>query len=98
MRNAIEPEIKLQTDAVPDPSAVRAGLAWSGDLAADLQVLAAMDLEKTSGMDSRLHAGGEVRIFRILSLRGGAEEGNLTAGEGLEWHGLGGDYQYEDNP
>ena len=40
LRNAIEPEIKLELDAVPDPSAMRAGLAWSGDLAKDVEVLA----------------------------------------------------------
>ncbi len=98
LRNAIEPEIKLLTDAVPDPSAIRAGLAWTGDLATDLEVLAAMDLEKTNGMDSRLHAGLEVRLMKILALRAGTADGSLTAGAGLDWRGLGADYQYEDNP
>ena len=98
LRNVIEPEIKLQTDAVPDPSAIRTGLAWSGGLTEGLGLLAAVDLEKTSGMDSRLHAGVEARILKVLALRIGAADGTMTAGAGLDWRGLGADYMYEDNP
>jgi tetratricopeptide (TPR) repeat protein len=98
LRNVIEPEIKLQLDAVPDPSALRAGLAWSGEVAKDVQVLGAMDYENTSGMEGRLHAGAEIRLFRILALRAGSAAGNMTAGAGLDYRGLGADYQYEENP
>ncbi len=98
LRNVLEPQIKLQTDAVPDPSAIRTGLAWSGDVSDGVRFLAAVDLEKTSGMDSRLHAGTEVRLFDTLALRAGTADGSLTAGAGLEWHGIGADYQFEDNP
>jgi tetratricopeptide (TPR) repeat protein len=67
-------------------------------LAKGLDFLLAADLEKTSGMDSRFHAGAEARIMEILALRVGSGAGNLTAGAGLDWRGLGADYQFEDNP
>jgi tetratricopeptide (TPR) repeat protein len=98
IRNAIEPTIKLDQDNVPDPTAIRAGLAWAGDLASGLQLRLATDLEQTRGMDSRWHLGAEARLHDILAVRVGSSAGDLTAGLGLSWQGLGADYQYEDNP
>ena len=97
-RNLIEPAIKLDQDNVPDPTALRTGLAWAHDLTAGIHLLAALDLEKTRDMDSRLHVGGEVGIHDVLALRLGAADGDFTAGLGLTWRSLGVDYQYEQNP
>ena len=52
VRNAIEPEIKLDQDGVPDPTALRGGLAWARGLATGFDVLAAVDVEKTRDMNS----------------------------------------------
>lgn len=97
VRNVIEPSIKLIQDNVPDPTAWRAGLAWDSKLSADIALIAAVDVEKTRDMDSRLHAGLEGRILDALALRVGTSDDKLTAGLGLSWRGLGVDYQYEDN-
>ena len=97
VRNAVEPKIKLDQDEVPDPTALRAGLAWTQDLAQQIQLVAAVDLEKTRYMDRRLHLGAECRLYDVLALRAGSFDGSLTAGAGLAWHGVGADYQYEDN-
>jgi tetratricopeptide (TPR) repeat protein len=97
LRNAVEPVIKLDEDGVPDPTGLRAGLAWRHDLAEGLGLVLATDLEKTRGMDGRLHAGAECLVHRTLALRVGTADGTLTAGAGLAWRGLGVDYQYEDN-
>jgi len=97
VRNVIEPSIKLVQDNVPDPTAWRAGLAWDSRLSDGIALIAAVDVEKTRDMDSRLHAGLEGRILDALALRIGTSDDKLTAGLGLNWRGLGVDYQYEDN-
>ncbi len=98
VRNAIEPVVKLDEDGVPDPTALRAGLAWQRDVADGVFLLLAADYEKTRTMDGRLHAGFECRIHSVFALRAGTADGDLTAGVGIDWRGLGVDYQYEDNP
>lgn len=98
LRNVVEPEIKLDQDAVADPLTVRAGLAWRRTLAQGLDLLLAADLERSRDMDSRPHLGAECRLLDALALRAGSSDGTLTAGAGLRWLGLAVDYQYEDNP
>lgn len=97
VRNALEPEIKLREETVPDPIALRAGLAWTQVLSPRLVVLAAADIERTRGMDGRLHTGFECRLLDLLALRVGRSDGRLTAGAGIAWHGLSADYQFEDH-
>ncbi|MDD5720266.1 MAG: hypothetical protein PHQ53_11320 [Candidatus Krumholzibacteria bacterium] len=97
VRNALEPQIKLLDDNVPDPMALRAGLAWTQPLASRMQILAAIDLERTRDMDGRLHAGLEVGLEQTVALRGGTSDGRLTAGLGVTWQGFTAEYQYEDH-
>lgn len=97
LRNAIEPEIKLDQDPVPDPTTLRAGLAWTQPVASGMELLLATDLERSRDMDSRVHLGAELRVHRLLALRAGSSDGTLTAGAGLSYRGIGADYQYEDN-
>jgi len=98
VRNAVEPEIRLDQDRVPDPGALRAGLAWTQDVTGGIRLVAAVDIEKTRGMDRRLHLGAECRVYDVLAVRAGSADGRLTGGAGVSWHGLGFDYQYEDHP
>ncbi len=97
VRNAVEPGIRLDEESVPDPIALRAGLAYGHPLGGGA-VLAALDLEKTQDMDTRLHAGLELRFLSYLALRGGSNDGMLTAGSGIRWRDVTFDYMYEDNP
>ncbi|MEZ4388869.1 MAG: hypothetical protein R3D98_15095 [Candidatus Krumholzibacteriia bacterium] len=98
LRNAIEPEIKLDQDAVADPLTLRAGLAFTRALAPGIGLVLATDLERSRDLDPRVHLGAECRLYDVLALRVGSSDGMLTAGVGLGWHSLGADYQYEDNP
>jgi tetratricopeptide (TPR) repeat protein len=97
LRNVIEPEIKLDRDAVSDPLTLRLGAAWQQAVAAGVEMLVASDLERSRDMDTRWHAGLECRLQDVLALRAGTSDGMLTAGAGLVWRGIGADYQYEDN-
>ena len=97
LRNAVEPEIKLDQDPVPDPLTLRTGLAWNQRLAHGVELLLAGDLERSRDMDARVHLGAECRLHDLLALRAGASDGMLTAGAGVSYRGIGADYQYEDN-
>jgi len=98
VRNAIEPELQLDQEPVSDPSGLRLGVAWRHAVGSNVELLLAADLEKTRGMDQRLHTGAECRVLDVLALRAGSAHGTLTAGAGLDWRGIGADYQYEDHP
>jgi tetratricopeptide (TPR) repeat protein len=98
VRNAVEPQVRLDQDPVPDPTGLRAGLAWRPAPGATCDPILAVDLERTRGLDPRLHAGAECRLLRVLALRVGHAHDRLTAGAGLIWRGLGADYQFEDHP
>lgn len=96
-RNLVEPKIRLDLDAVPDPTGLRTGAAYQRAVGGSLVLLASVDLEKTRNMDSRLHAGLQAELSGLLALRAGSAAGDLTAGASVAWHGLGVDYQFEDN-
>lgn len=97
VRNLLEPGIRLDQETVPDPRAVRVGTAWRGGLSASLTGLVSLDLEKTAGMDPRLHAGAEVDLNRVAAVRAGLLDGSLTAGFGLQWKGVAVDFAFEDH-
>jgi tetratricopeptide (TPR) repeat protein len=96
LRNALEPKIRLAGESVPDPVGLRIGVAaqlpfWQGH-----EVLAAMDLEKTSRMDTRLHAGLEVTVNQNLVLRIGADDGAFRTGFGVGWRNMDVSYAFEN--
>ena len=97
-RNLIEPTIRLVSDDVLDPSAVRTGVALAMPLGSQVAALATADVEKTKDMDARLHAGMELALFDVLALRGGTNDGMVTAGLGVAWRDLEINYALEDNP
>lgn len=98
LRNLLEPSIRLDAESVPDPRALRLGTAWRKPLGDELRGLVAMDLEKTGGMDSRLHLGAEVDYREQAALRLGLLSGSLTAGLGLRWRDVVVDFAFEDHP
>ncbi len=98
VRNLVEPKLRLDLESVPDPRAWRLGTAYRRRLATDLAGLVALDVERTRGMDARLHAGGEIRYRDLAALRLGSLHGNLTAGFGVVWRDYGVDVAFEDNP
>ncbi len=97
VRNAVQPSIKLDTEAVPDPTGVRVGLAYDRPFLKQGSLLATVDLEKTSDMNTRLHTGLELRVVSLLAVRGGLNNGTLTAGTGVRWRDIAVDYAFEDN-
>ena len=96
VRNLVEPAIRLAEDSVPDPTAVRLGLAWDQPLGS-MNLLLAGDVEKTRDMNTRLHVGAELRVVKELALRVGSNNGTLAAGLGLSWKDVGVNYTFEDN-
>jgi len=97
VRNVLEPTMRLDSDSVADPTGVRCGTALTTVLGKNASLLLTADLDKTSGMDNRLHAGAELTLLNTLALRCGTGDGMFTAGAGLRYDGLKFDYAYEDN-
>jgi len=98
LRNLIEPSIRLDEESVPDPRAMRLGTAYRRTHGEQLKGLVALDVEKTAGMDTRLHLGAETSYRDQASLRLGLLAGSLTAGFGLRWRDLVVDFAFEDHP
>ena len=98
IRNLIEPNIRLVEDSVKDPTGLRFGMAYDGDLSKHIHLLLSSDIEKTREMDTRIHAGGEVRLFNLMALRVGSNSGMMTAGAGFRVSNLAVEYTFEDNP
>ena len=98
IRNMVEPSIRLDAESVPDPRALRLGTAWRRPFGETLKGLVALDLEKTAGMDTRLHLGAEVDYRDQAALRLGVLAGSLTAGLGLRWRDVIVDFAFEDHP
>ena len=98
VRNLLEPKLRLDLEAVPDPRAWRLGTAYRRRLGTDLVGLAAVDVEQTRGMAARGHAGVELRYRDLAALRLGTLHGNLTAGFGAAWRDYRVDVAFEDNP
>jgi len=96
-RNVIEPTIVLIDDEVRDPGALRLGAALDLSLGRHLDAMLTADVDKTKSMDTRLHAGCELRIMELLALRGGTNAGTLSAGAGVRWKSVAVDYALEDN-
>ncbi|MGQ0721390.1 MAG: hypothetical protein ACT4PE_07450 [Candidatus Eiseniibacteriota bacterium] len=102
LQNVIEPTLRLDQDAVPDPTALRAGFAWRqpyrlGGFGPG-HVLAAFDVVHTPGLSGETHAGIEVAPHPLLALRFGLDDGELTAGTGVRWNLYAFDYSMENGP
>ncbi len=97
VRNLVEPDLRLDQEAVPDPRGWRLGTAYRRLLSPQLAALVSLDREQTRGMDARWHLGAEVRYRDLAALRLGSLDGTLTAGLGVAWHDLRIDFAFEDN-
>lgn len=91
VRNVLRPSLRLDRDAVPDPTRIRAGLAWRA-----LWGLVSADLEGGQGTALRPRAGFEWQPHGLFALRTGMNGGTYTAGLGLKWQNLTLDYAYQD--
>jgi tetratricopeptide (TPR) repeat protein len=96
VRNALEPTIRLENDNVPDPPGIRVGTAVWIPVFSQRNVLAAVDFEKTSRMNTRVHAGLEFPINQILALRTGFDAGVFTAGASVRWRDIDVSYVFEN--
>jgi len=94
VRNAVQPSIRLDRESVRDPSVVRAGFAYEQSTFGGRPALLALDLEKSPGVATRLHAGIDVRIHPLLGIRAGLNAGRLTAGMGVAWRDFRVEYAY----
>lgn len=98
LRNIVKPSIRLDRESVPDPTALRTGLAWRSIGSTGRGLLAEMDLSRAPGASPRVHAGLEYTIHPSAALRFGVNDGTLTAGAGLRWRDLAFEYAFENAP
>ncbi len=97
LHNLVEPSLQLDRESIHDPTRIRAGLAYRHPLPNEISLLAAMDAEKVTAAGTKLHAGVEAAFRSLLALRAGWNADYLTAGAGVQWHGVAFDYVFEDN-
>ncbi|HYM82004.1 MAG TPA: PorV/PorQ family protein [Candidatus Limnocylindria bacterium] len=98
VRNAVEPSLRLDREAVADPVSFHSGLAWRGSLAGAGVVLAEVDIEKVRDVGARLRSGIEYRPHPWVAVRAGSDGRGLAAGSGVRWHDLALDYAFQDGP
>ena len=96
LQNVIEPSIRLDQESVPDPSAVRMGVALAPPFAGSLGMLFSFDVDKARGVSPRVHAGLELRPHPLFALRGGLDQGTLTAGTGFRYKDAEIEYAFAD--
>ena len=96
VRNLVQPSVRLDQESVADPAVVRAGLGFRAPTPGGRSALVLLDLEKSHGVGTRLHAGMEFQLHPLLGLRAGFNTGRLSAGTAVAWRGFSVDYTYED--
>lgn len=89
VRNLISPKLRLDEDQVADPmrTTFGAGYIWNPPTHR-LHAAAAVELALSAEADARRGAGIEAGFDHLLFLRGGIDEGRLTAGVGLEFRNI----------
>ncbi|MCA9751976.1 MAG: PorV/PorQ family protein [Gemmatimonadetes bacterium] len=97
VRNAVAPSLRLDRDAVSEPTEVALGFAWRQPLGAERAATAAVDVEKASGVGAHVRAGLEVRPHSVLALRAGWNGDDVTAGLGVSWRLFAFDYAFENS-
>jgi tetratricopeptide (TPR) repeat protein len=96
VRNLVQPSVRLDQESVPDPAVVRAGLGFRSPAPGGRSALVLLDLEKSPGVGTRIHAGMEVQLHPLLGIRAGFNTGRLSAGTAVAWRGFSVDYTYEN--
>jgi tetratricopeptide (TPR) repeat protein len=96
VRNAVEPAIRLDLEKVPDPTALRTGLAYRRSLWGLDQLVAEIDLEKPRGTGVITRAGIEYAFRGTAAMRVGMNGSHMSAGTSLRWRELSLDYVYQD--
>lgn len=94
LRNVIEPKLRLVQESVSDPLQVRAGMAQRFEIAGR-PLLAALDIERGRGRDTRAYLGLEVELHPAISLRTGVGSG-VNAGASISSHGVAFEYAHLD--
>jgi tetratricopeptide (TPR) repeat protein len=96
IRNLVPPSIRLDQESVPDPAVVRSGIGFRAPAPGGRSALVVLDLEKSAGVATRVHAGMEFQVHPVLGLRAGFNSGRFSAGTGVAWRSFTVDYTYED--
>ncbi|HVP38399.1 MAG TPA: hypothetical protein VMS93_04370, partial [Candidatus Saccharimonadales bacterium] len=97
VRNALQPQTRLDRDAAADPTALRAGLSYRVPLGAGW-ARAGADVSQARGEAARLHAGLELQPLAAAAVRVGADGGRLAAGASVSLADLSVDYAFRSNP
>jgi tetratricopeptide (TPR) repeat protein len=96
VRNLVQPSVRLDQESVPDPAVIRTGIGFRSPAPGGRSALVLLDLERSPGVRTRVHAGMEVQLHPLLGLRAGFNTGRLSAGTAVAWRGFSVDYTYEN--
>jgi hypothetical protein len=91
IQNLIAPRLTLVDATDKYPSAITLGLAYRF---LNNNLLTAVDLNKTENRSVKVHIGGEYILLKMLALRAGLDETELTAGMGFTWENYSLDYAF----
>lgn len=92
-QNLVQPNLRLDEEEVADPTRTRVGLGYGWNPPTRrLHATAAVEWTHSPEADARWGAGLEVGFDQLLFLRGGVDDGELTAGIGVRMRGL--DFSY----
>jgi tetratricopeptide (TPR) repeat protein len=90
VRNMLAPRITLRSESDRFPLNARLGVKWQ----ATRKLLIGTDLDQVTGRSTKLVLGGEWAFNNLLSLRGGLNENEITAGMGIKFKDWGLDYAF----
>ena len=91
IQNLVAPRITLIDDTDKYPLALTLGLAYRF---LNNNLITAIDLNKTQDRQLKVHLGSEYVFAKMLALRAGLDETELTAGLGFTWQNYSLDYAF----
>lgn len=93
LQNILPPTLKLNRTSDRLPLLVRGGTSFSSQFGSVGEWLVAFDVDKAASRAIKYHAGGELNIRELFTLRTGWD-GDFALGFGLNYWRLGFDYAY----
>ncbi len=96
VRDAITPNLKLNSSEEPTPTSVTGGIALNQiPLSKRTKFTASFELEKTEDRSEKIHTGGELLFDNTYAIRGGYDRDNVSLGVGYAYRMFSLDYAYK---
>jgi hypothetical protein len=91
VQNLIAPKLTLMEDTDKYPLAATVGFSYRFF---NNNLLTAIDLNKTENRQMKVHLGAEYTLMKMLALRAGIDETEVTSGVGFTWNNYALDYAF----